>query len=991
MTGATKVIANKIVLFDACLFCASIILFLQHCTVCNTTLMEKNVRIVLLLSSRTMQEGKPAVSLLKIENKDKATNYSTAVLEWSVVRKHFRNYPKPVKDILMNCCTETLAETRSTIKKAFELKRNEEAFDVFSGKNFVKYWHKILDAFQPYFPLIKWYHQKQQPGKKTLLTAPCRFSSFKPKLSFEVFKEEQRLHLKANVHIHNDVYPIEIFNRTHFLLESKNEYFILSYTDYLTLEQLQSVNRVQYENAPDLFAMHVLAPLEERYTVNRNDHFSKQELVVVPASRLMLSELNSAFLMLTPQWLYDGHLIDGEWKDSFEVTVDGAIQVIKRNREAEAGLIQTLTALHPNFANQHNGYYYLSFADAQKKQWFLKVYHQLLQMDIEITGMDMLRHFRYSSHTAVTAMKLVNDDEHHLLFEMELVFGEEKVLLNELQRMLLAGQKAVLLKDGSLGILSEEWLLQYAPMLKHGKIKNNTIELLRWMGVAVQKGESELTALSGSIQNGWWKKWEGWQSNAGRLYALPASVNATLRPYQQKGYEWMLLLNEIGAGACLADEMGLGKTLQAICAIVHFIDRHPASKNIVICPASLIYSWQQELERFAPGIQTIVYHGASRQKEQLTQPEAQIIITTYHTLRSDVDWISEQSYGVAVIDESHNIKNPATQIAQAIMKLRAAFRLALSGTPVVNNTFDLYTQLNFVVPGLFGGREFFKREYADPIDNRGDEEKIATLKKLTAPFILRRTKEQVAKDLPEKMESVLWCEMNGLQRNVYEEILAQTRSSIFLEIEKSGLAKSKLSILQGLTKLRQACSSPLLLPDKELQHCTESIKTEVLMEELKNILGNHKALVFSQFSSMLHLLTDECKKRGLEFYHFDGQTPPAKRTAMVNAFQKEDNKVNLFLISLKAGNTGLTLTSADYVFLFDPWWNTAVEAQAIDRTHRIGQTKNVFAYKMICKDTIEEKIIKLQQKKKKLSEDLVSADEGFAKSLTEEDVQYLFS
>ena len=326
-----------------------------------------------------------------------------------------------------------------------------------------------------------------------------------------------------------------------------------------------------------------------------------------------------------------------------------------------------------------------------------------------------------------------------------------------------------------------------------------------------------------------------------------------------------------------------------------------------------------------------------------------------------------------------------------VIKLRAVFRVALSGTPVVNNTFDLYTQLNFAVPGLFGSREFFKREYADPIDNKQDEEKIATLKKLTAPFILRRTKEQVAKDLPEKTESILWCEMTGLQRTVYEDILAQTRSSIFLEIKKSGLSKSKLSILQAMTKLRQVCSSPLLLPDKELQHCTESIKSEVLMEELNNILGSHKALVFSQFSSMLHLLAGECKKRGLDFYHFDGQTPPAKRTEMVNAFQKEDNKVNLFLISLKAGNTGLTLTSADYVFLFDPWWNTAVEAQAIDRTHRIGQTKNVFAYKMICKDTIEEKIINLQQKKKKLSEDLVAADEGFAKSLTEEDVQYLFS
>ncbi|HRP57181.1 DEAD/DEAH box helicase [Agriterribacter sp.] len=953
--------------------------------------MANDVRTVLLLSPWIMADGKPAVSLLKIGKKDKAISYSTAVLEWSLVRKHFRDYPKPVRDILMNCCMEALDETLSGIKKAFELKRNEEAFDEFCRKNLIKYWHRMLEAFQPYFPLIKWYHQIRQPGKKALLTGPCSFSSFKPGLSFEVSGEQQRLRIKTNVHIHNDVYPIDIFNRTRFLLESKNEYFILSYVDYLTLEKLGSVNWVQYENAPDLFAMHILAPLDERYTVNRNGHFPKQELEVAPVIRLMLSELNNAFLMLTPQWLYDGHLVDGEWKDRFEATVDGAIRVIKRSREAETRLIQTLVALHPNFANQRNGYYYLSFADAQKKQWFLKTYHRLLQMDIEIVGMDMLRHFRYSSHTAVTTMKLLNEDEHRLLYEMELVFGQEKVPLNELQRMLLAGQKAVLLKDGSLGLLSEEWLQQYAPVLKHGKVKSNTIELLRWMAVAKQDATEEMPALKLAIQNNWWRKWEQWQSSADPLYVLPASVHATLRPYQQKAYEWMLLLNEIGAGACLADDMGLGKTLQAICGMVHFIDRHPGVKNIVVCPASLIYNWQQELERFAPGIQTIVYHGSVRQKEQLTQPGVQIVITTYHTLRSDVDWICEQSYGVAVIDESHNIKNPATQIAQAIMKLQAAFRLALSGTPVVNNTFDLYMQLNFVVPGMFGGRDFFKREYADPIDNNADEEKIATLKKLTAPFILRRTKEQVAKDLPEKTESVLWCEMNGSQRNVYEEILEQTRSSIFLEIEKSGLAKSKLSILQGMTKLRQVCSSPLLLPDKELQRCSESIKTEVLMDELDNILGSHKAVVFSQFSSMLRLLAGECKKRGLDFYHFDGQTPPVKRKEMVNAFQKEGNKVNLFLISLKAGNTGLTLTAADYVFLFDPWWNTAVETQAIDRTHRIGQTKSVFAYKMICKDTIEEKIIKLQQKKKKLSDDLVSADEGFAKSLTEEDVQYLFS
>ncbi|HRN55895.1 MAG TPA: DEAD/DEAH box helicase, partial [Agriterribacter sp.] len=614
--------------------------------------MEKNERAVLLLSPWMIPEGRPAVSLLKINKKDKAINYSTVILEWPVVRKVFRDHPKPAKDLLMNCCAEALSETHAAVKKTFGLKSNKEAFDVFSSKSYLKYWHKILEAFQPYFPLIKWYHQKHQPGKKALLTAPCNFSSFRPRLSFEVIKEQGKLRLKTSVLVHNSAYPAEIFNRTHFLLESKNEYFILSYTDYLTLEKLRLVNWLQYENTPNLFALHILAPLEERYSVNRNDHFPKQELTVVPVSRLMLSELNSAFLMLTPQWLYDGHLIDGAWKESFEAQTEGTIRVIKRNREAETQFIQTLVNLHPNFISQRNGYFYLSFAEAQKKQWFQKAYHRLLHMDIEIAGMDMLRHFRYSSHVAQTTLKRVSEDEHLVLFEIELLFGKEKIPLNELQRMLLAGQKAVVLKDGSLGILSEEWLEEYASVIKHGKIKGDTIEVLRWMAVAKHDPSPELKL---AIQNSWWEKWKQWQSAATPLYPLPATIKATLRPYQQKGYEWMLLLNEIGAGACLADDMGLGKTLQAICAIVHSMNRYPAAKHIIICPASLVYNWQQELERFAPGIPAAVYHGTLRQKEQLTDPQVQVIITTYHTMRSDVEFICAQAYGVAVMDESHNL------------------------------------------------------------------------------------------------------------------------------------------------------------------------------------------------------------------------------------------------------------------------------------------------------------------------------------------------
>jgi SNF2 family DNA or RNA helicase len=259
---------------------------------------------------------------------------------------------------------------------------------------------------------------------------------------------------------------------------------------------------------------------------------------------------------------------------------------------------------------------------------------------------------------------------------------------------------------------------------------------------------------------------------------------------------------------------------------------------------------------------------------------------------------------------------------------------------------------------------------------------------MTEPFILRRTKSQVATDLPEKTESVLWCEMGDEQKNIYEQIKNSIRDSIFLDIKQCGIAKSKLNILQGIQKLRQVCAAPQLLKDDEFDS-QESIKIEVLMDELTSLKGN-KALVFSQFKGMLHLIATKCREKGLSYFHFDGDTPIAMRNELVSKFQEEGNEVRIFLISLKSGNAGLTLTAADYVFLVDPWWNNAVQQQAIDRTHRIGQTKNVFAYKMICKDTIEEKIIALQQKKKVLSDELITEEEGFVKNMTEDDVAYLF-
>jgi SNF2 family DNA or RNA helicase len=324
-----------------------------------------------------------------------------------------------------------------------------------------------------------------------------------------------------------------------------------------------------------------------------------------------------------------------------------------------------------------------------------------------------------------------------------------------------------------------------------------------------------------------------------------------------------------------------------------------------------------------------------------------------------------------------------------VYQVIAKHKIALSGTPIINNTFDLYAQLNYLLPGFLGSQEFFRKEYVLPIDRNKNTDKIEALHKLTNPFILRRTKAQVAKDLPEKTELVLWCEMEEAQQEVYDSVKESIRKSVFLNIKNEGLNKSKLSVLQGIIKLRQVCCSPLLLKD-ELTGNIPSVKIDVLLDELMNNLSDNKVLVFSQFKEMLHLIAARLQENNIPYFHFDGDTKLEERRDLVAKFQEENDSTNVFLMSLKTGNAGITLTAADYVFLVDPWWNAAIEQQAIDRTHRIGQTKNVFAYKMICRNTIEEKIIEIQQRKQITSDALISEEDGFVKNLSLDDIAYLF-
>jgi SNF2 family DNA or RNA helicase len=354
---------------------------------------------------------------------------------------------------------------------------------------------------------------------------------------------------------------------------------------------------------------------------------------------------------------------------------------------------------------------------------------------------------------------------------------------------------------------------------------------------------------------------------------------------------------------------------------------------------------------------------------------------------NDIEHLNTIKFNYVVLDESQAIKNTDSLRYKAVMLLKAKNRLAMTGTPVENNTFDLYAQMNFTNPGLLGNVNHFKKNFSDLIDKKGDQEAATLLRKIVQPFLLRRTKDQVAKDLPNKTEDVIYCEMGSEQRKVYNAFRDNYRNLIGKKIDTEGLGKSSMIVLDALLKLRQICNSPALLNTKE-SYGNDSVKIEELVSHLTEKTGNHKVLVFSQFVEMLKLIEKELTKQNIPYEYLDGQT--RKREEKVKRFQEEQS-CRVFLISIKAGGVGLNLTQADYVYIVDPWWNPAVEAQAIDRTHRIGQTKKVFAYRMICKDTTEEKILQLQQKKKKVSEDVISADAAFYKQLEKEDILDLFS
>jgi superfamily II DNA or RNA helicase len=564
-------------------------------------------------------------------------------------------------------------------------------------------------------------------------------------------------------------------------------------------------------------------------------------------------------------------------------------------------------------------------------------------------------------------------------------FGGVTADLPALLEAIAAGSRSVELSDGSLGILPESLAAQIEPMAalaqKHdGRLRYGRIQMALLDALLAGQPQSRVDEAFERIRE------ELARGEKPEAADEPPGFQGTLRHYQREGLGWLCFLERMGLGGCLADDMGLGKTIQVLAMLAlrqHVIRAEGVAHrpSLVVVPKSLIFNWIDEARRFAPALRVLNYTGNARLDEAGALADHDVVLTTYGTLRRDIISHREIEFDYVVLDEAQSIKNAASQAAKACRLLRARHRLALTGTPVENHIGELWSIFEFLNPGQLGSATRLKRFLS------GGRTSADVVARAVRPYLLRRTKAQVLSDLPEKTEQTLFCELGEEQRKAYDELRDHYRLELSGRIGRMGIGRSRIAVLEALLRLRQTACHPGLVDAARID--APAAKLDTLMEQLDEVLDEgHKVLVFSQFTSFLSIVRRRLDALSTPYEYLDGKT--TDRQARVQRFQ-EDETCRLFLVSLKAGGQGLNLTAADYIYILDPWWNPAVEAQAVDRAHRIGQTRRVFAYRLIARDTVEEKIVALQDRKRDLAESIVRADESMVTSLTAEDVELLLS
>jgi SNF2 family DNA or RNA helicase len=564
-------------------------------------------------------------------------------------------------------------------------------------------------------------------------------------------------------------------------------------------------------------------------------------------------------------------------------------------------------------------------------------------------------------------------------------FGNHPIPFISLKQHILHKKREFTLPDGSIAIIPEKWFTQYSSLFsladasKALRLKKHHIGLINELA---EDGIASVT-LSRKLE-----KLNDFENIADMQ--MPINFKGDLRSYQKAGYNWFSFLREYNFGGCLADDMGLGKTIQTLAMLQKLKEEDEQVKthstSLIVMPTSLIYNWMNEAKKFTPKLKIHAHTGTLRDKDVSIFARYDIVITTYGITRVDVEILKNFYFNYIILDESQNIKNPSSKSFKAVKALKSRNKLILSGTPVENSVADLWTQLTFLNPGLLGTQAFFNEEYVQAIEKKKDEEKARKLQAIIKPFVLRRTKEQVASELPSKTEQVFYCNMSEDQAAYYEKTKSAYRNDMLSSMDDGTFKKKQVQLLQGLTALRQLANHPVMIDDT---YESDSGKFENVIHTLDNVLkGGHKVLIFSQFVKHLGIFKNYFERESIPFAYLDGSTK--NRGEIVADFQANTN-LKVFLISIKAGGVGLNLTQADYVFILDPWWNPAVEQQAIDRTHRIGQEKKVFIYKFIAKDTVEEKILALQNRKKRLASSLITTEESFIKSLSKDDIREILS
>ncbi|MEJ2882388.1 DEAD/DEAH box helicase [Pedobacter sp. GR22-6] len=828
---------------------------------------------------------------------------------------------------------------------------------------------------------------------------PIKIQVLKMDLTLTVSQRGELFELSGKLHLEDSTFSLaEIKLKYFYFIQVKQNLYLLDNPYLLSIidffkhhNDMIVVHRTEYEE----FQEHILSRLEDKIKINytylkpaSKKQIEEKGFDLENEKIIYLSE-SEDFVLITPVMRYADLEIPVISKKQIRSKDKlGKGFTLRRDDERELQFISDIARAHPFFYEQmeefeeqmHADCFYLHRKRFIDDGWFLDAFEQWRAKGIAILGFNELKNNTISPYKAEISI-VVNSGIDWFETAIKVKFNKQTVALKHLHKSIRNKSKFVQLDDGTQGMLPDEWVTKFTAYFAAGEVLEEQIRTAHISYQAIDElYEDEVLSQAARDQL------KIYRSQLNTFESItdienPDGLHAELRPYQKEGLNWLNFLDDFNFGACLADDMGLGKTIQIIAFILSQRKKVAHNTNLIVVPASLIFNWQRELKKFAPSIQVKTIYGADRAKVVADFDRYEVILTSYGTLLADIRFLKDYRFNYIFLDESQTIKNPDSQRYKAVRLLRSRNKVVLTGTPIENNTFDLYGQLSFACPGLLGSRQHFKELYSVPIDQFKDAKRAKELQQRINPFVLRRTKEQVAKELPDKTEMVIYCEMGAQQREIYDAAREEIRDFLMGNSEDE-LQKSSMHVLQGITKLRQICNSPALL-NKDKFYGEASAKMDVLIEQIEHKAPEHKILIFSQFVGMLDLIRTELENRKIAHAYLTGQT--RNREEVVNSFQQNPD-LKVFLISLKAGGIGLNLTQADYVYLVDPWWNPAVENQAIDRAYRIGQQKNVVAVRLICPDTIEEKIMTMQESKKNIASELIKTEESIFKTLSRKDL-----